>query len=264
MPYIAPHLRSSAGATTAAHAEPLPPPDLPAPKPPFPPSGVRTPHSVVAVITDTTGSLVLVQRRLVGHCNELNRLEFPGGGIDSTDATPLDACLREIGEECGAAMKDAVSCAAKANLAFEVTKVKKNLWERRVHNDIGIVHIFTARIPNHDSIVMKPNKEAVDHQWIPISTIPELGETGVEFTGYTTHVRAFYEAGLESEDKVAQVCAVSAAHKAAHMPRSEASSWLAKASYKAGIESKYLCAASAAHMLTRRSDRVSSWRATKV
>ena len=64
------------------------------------PQGQLTPAAVLFVVDAATGQVILTKRsaRLKHHPGQI---AFPGGKQDPTDATPVDAALREAHEEIG-------------------------------------------------------------------------------------------------------------------------------------------------------------------
>ena len=67
----------------------------------FAPPGEVRPAAVLIPIVDRPQPTVLLTQRSA-HLNEhAGQISFPGGKIDATDASPLDAALREADEEVG-------------------------------------------------------------------------------------------------------------------------------------------------------------------
>lgn len=76
--------------------------------PPSPPaSGLRRAAVLVPLIAHPDGVSVLLTRRTDHLASHAGQIAFPGGKIEATDATPLEAALREAGEEVGLKRADA-------------------------------------------------------------------------------------------------------------------------------------------------------------
>jgi 8-oxo-dGTP pyrophosphatase MutT (NUDIX family) len=59
------------------------------------------PAAVLIPVVDRAEPMVLLTQRTAHLANHAGQISFPGGKIDATDASPLDAALREAEEEIG-------------------------------------------------------------------------------------------------------------------------------------------------------------------
>src|SRR6202165_4415552 len=62
---------------------------------------IRPAAVLVPVVRRESGLTVLLTRRTAHLNDHAGQISFPGGRIDATDASPLDAALREAEEEIG-------------------------------------------------------------------------------------------------------------------------------------------------------------------
>lgn len=163
-------------------------------------------NSVVAIITrknNVTNAIeLLMQRRGLTMRYDPGLVECPGGRIDKNE-TPEHACLREIAEECGDAIRNALT-----GFTF-VTTVQKELWEDICPTG-GEVHIYTAEIDYATSLQpsMKPKPhakfrtEVIEHKWVPFADVPTMNQNEYcgEFSGYTSHMVEFWKAAVLNND----------------------------------------------------------------
>lgn len=74
---------------------------------PPPPGGLRLASVLVGVIDREPGATVILTLRSADMPTHAGQIAFPGGRMDSRDATLIDTALREAGEEIGLTPEDA-------------------------------------------------------------------------------------------------------------------------------------------------------------
>ena len=139
--------------------------------------GARAAAVLIGLVPRAEGVTVILTQRTAGLRDHAGQIAFPGGKIDSGDATPADAARREAGEEIG--------------LAADRIEVLGHLGAYLTRTGFRIVPVI-ARVDPAFTLVLNP-AEVVDCFEVPLDFLMDPANHRLaerEWLGKTRHFYA--------------------------------------------------------------------------